>query len=481
MELLGEGTYGKVWKARQVSTGRVVAVKVVYVDDDLEEIQLEIGILQKCKTPYVVGCYGSYDGQEDDGEGEAIWIVMEVCDAGSVNDLMFMCGHTLREGQIRHVVASTLLGLVYLHDKDIVHRDVKSGNLLLTPDGNVKLSDFGVSGVLDKGTRKRNTAIGAPFWMAPEVIQEEDYDGRCDVWSLGITIIEMAEARPPHSEVNPMRVLFLIPYKEPPKLAHPDRWSNDMNHFVAQCLVKEHENRPTARQLLQHPFIRDVVTELEANKGKSEVIKLMVKASMPAIEKFRTTGGGDFDDDDDDDSSSETSSNVSSLPSESGSSMASRTKTRVRTIRKSLVKTWKRAAAGSFLGDDSALQDDGHGALGGGRRSTKISNRGSSRASSVRMSAALSRKSRVGGRPKTITKSQQANMGLDDVLELLAQPDAVDKIDKPSPMLATVMTEQLIKMLKTQTNATGGLIGDVPTLSEGDEEGSIDEDDSVVC
>jgi serine/threonine protein kinase len=170
LELLGEGTYGKVWKARQVSTGRVVAVKVVYVDDDLEEIQLEIGILQKCKSPYVVGCYGSYDGQEDDDLGEAIWIVMEVCDAGSVNDLMFMCGHTLREGQIRHVVASTLLGLAYLHDRDIIHRDVKSGNLLLTPGGNVKLSDFGVSGVLDRGTRKRNTAIGAPFWMAVSTV-----------------------------------------------------------------------------------------------------------------------------------------------------------------------------------------------------------------------------------------------------------------------------------------------------------------------
>jgi serine/threonine protein kinase len=156
--------------------------------------QREIEILKNCRDAFVVQYVGAWFSKEE----EKLWIVMELCEAGSVNDLIHICSTALSEPEIKVVVASIVLGLVYLHGMRMIHRDIKAGNVLLTKDGQAKLADFGVSAQLVAGQDKRKTVIGTPFWMAPEVISETSYDGRADVWSLGITIIELAEMEPPY-------------------------------------------------------------------------------------------------------------------------------------------------------------------------------------------------------------------------------------------------------------------------------------------
>ncbi|KAI6243702.1 Non-specific serine/threonine protein kinase [Aphelenchoides fujianensis] len=246
---VGEGSYGSVHKAMHKESGHVLAVKKVPVDTDLQEIIKEITIMQQCDSRYVVKYYGSYFKNSD------LWIVMEYCGAGSVSDIMRLRRKTLTEDEISAILKDTLLGLSYLHEMKKIHRDVKAGNILLNMEGFAKLADFGVAGQLSDTMAKRNTVIGTPFWMAPELIQEIGYDTKADIWSLGITAIEMAEGRPPLSELHPMRAIFMIPTKPPPTLKNPEEWSEAFNDFVAQCLVKNPEERTTADELLKHEFI----------------------------------------------------------------------------------------------------------------------------------------------------------------------------------------------------------------------------------
>uniref|UniRef100_A0AAZ3RYM7 non-specific serine/threonine protein kinase n=1 Tax=Oncorhynchus tshawytscha TaxID=74940 RepID=A0AAZ3RYM7_ONCTS len=195
LEKLGEGSYGSVFKANYKETGEIVAIKQVPVESDLQEIIKEISIMQQCNSPHVVRYYGSYFKNSD------LWIVMEYCGAGSVSDIIRLRNKT----------------------------DTMA---------------------------KRNTVIGTPFWMAPEVIQEIGYNCVADIWSLGITAIEMAEGKPPYADIHPMRAIFMIPTNPPPTFRNPDLWSELFQEFVSQCLVKNPENRATATQLLQHPFIK---------------------------------------------------------------------------------------------------------------------------------------------------------------------------------------------------------------------------------
>ena len=163
---------------------------------------------------------------------------------------------------IRAACAGIVLGLEYLHKKEICHRDIKCGNVLLTNDGHVKLADFGVSAELTNTINKRKTVVGSPFWIAPEVIKEAHYDGRADVWSLGITAIEMAEGAPPHSNLNPLRAIFLIPSKPAPTLADPDNWSPEMLDFIRCCCKKDPSERSDSALLTAHPFVRQEVIAL---------------------------------------------------------------------------------------------------------------------------------------------------------------------------------------------------------------------------
>lgn len=248
---LGEGSYGSVYKALYKETGQVLAIKQVPVDTDLQEIIKEISIMQQCDSPYVVKYYGSYFKNTD------LWIVMEYCGAGSVSDIMRLRKKTLTEDEIATVLSDTLKGLEYLHLRRKIHRDIKAGNILLNTEGHAKLADFGVAGQLTDTMAKRNTVIGTPFWMAPEVIQEIGYDCVADIWSLGITALEMAEGKPPYGDIHPMRAIFMIPTKPPPSFREPDQWSPEFIDFVSRCLVKNPEERAQATELLQHDFIKN--------------------------------------------------------------------------------------------------------------------------------------------------------------------------------------------------------------------------------
>ncbi|XP_067356079.1 serine/threonine-protein kinase 3 isoform X2 [Channa argus] len=203
LEKLGEGSYGSVFKAIHKESGQVVAIKQVPVESDLQEIIKEISIMQQCDSPYVVKYYGSYFKNTD------LWIVMEYCGAGSVSDIIRLRNKTLTEDEIATILKSTLKGLEYLHFMRKIHRDIKAGNILLNTEGHAKLADFGVAGQLTDTMAKRNTVIGTPFWMAPEVIQEIGYNCVADIWSLGITSIEMAEGKPPYADIHPMRHPFI--------------------------------------------------------------------------------------------------------------------------------------------------------------------------------------------------------------------------------------------------------------------------------
>ena len=188
----------------------------------------------------------------------------------------------LTESQMAYVTREMLEGLVHIHRASIIHRDLKAGNVLLTLDGGVKLADFGVSAKNKTENQKRDTFIGTPYWMAPEVVlcetfRDQPYDFKVDIWSLGITLIEMAQMEPPYHEMSPMRVLLKIQKSEPPKLDKPSKWSREFVDFVRLCLIKDPNKRPRAEELLEHPFVREArdpkpILELLA-EYKAEIVE----------------------------------------------------------------------------------------------------------------------------------------------------------------------------------------------------------------
>ena len=222
------------------------------------------------------------------------------CGVGSVADIMKVRKAPMDEPHIANLMRQAILGLVYLHDQQLIHRDVKSGNVLLNEQGEAKLADFGVSGQLTDKTEKRTTVIGTPYWMAPEGIQEIGYDTKADIWSLGITAIEMAEEEPPYANVHPMRAIFLIPSRDPPALSEPDQWSPDFRDFLYQCLTKTPEERPTAKSLLNHAFI----SSAQANSVLAPVIKETMRLIEEAGGREEALGLND-DSEGSDDSSEE--------------------------------------------------------------------------------------------------------------------------------------------------------------------------------
>uniref|UniRef100_A0AAY5EMD5 non-specific serine/threonine protein kinase n=1 Tax=Electrophorus electricus TaxID=8005 RepID=A0AAY5EMD5_ELEEL len=221
-------------------------------------------------------------GELGDGAfGKVYKIMIEFCPGGAVDAIMLELDRGLTEQQIQVVCRQMLEALVYLHTMKIIHRDLKAGNILLTLDGNIKLADFGVSAKNMKTLQRRDTFIGTPYWMAPEVVmcettKDTPYDYKADIWSLGITLIELAQIEPPHHELNPMRVLLKVAKSEPPTLDEPSKWSNDFKDFLRKALDKNPETRPTGAQLLEHPFVNSVtsnrpVRELVA-EAKAEVM-----------------------------------------------------------------------------------------------------------------------------------------------------------------------------------------------------------------
>ncbi|XP_022753285.1 germinal center kinase 1-like isoform X4 [Durio zibethinus] len=229
LELIGRGSFGDVYKAFDKELNKEVAIKVIDLEeseDEIEDIQKEISVLSQCRCQYITEYYGSYLHQTK------LWIIMEYMAGGSVADLL-QSGPPLDEISIACISRDLLHAVEYLHSEGKIHRDIKAANILLTENGDVKVADFGVSAQLTRTISRRKTFVGTPFWMAPEVIQNtEGYNEKADIWSLGITVIEMAKGEPPLADLHPMRVLFIIPRENPPQ-------------------------RSSAKELLRHRFIRN--------------------------------------------------------------------------------------------------------------------------------------------------------------------------------------------------------------------------------
>ncbi|OWF34966.1 Serine/threonine-protein kinase 3 [Mizuhopecten yessoensis] len=304
---IGRGSYGSVYKALHKESGQVLAIKQVPVDTDLQEIIKEISIMQQCDSTFIVKYYGSYFKNTD------LWIVMEYCGAGSVSDIMRLRNKTLSEDEIATILFDTLKGLEYLHSRRKIHRDIKAGNILLNTEGHAKLADFGVAGQLTDTMAKRNTVIGTPYWMAPEVIQEIGYDCVADIWSLRITALEMAEGKPPYGDIHPMRAIFMIPTKPPPSFRNPDKWSPEFIDFVSKCLIKNPEQRATAPELMNHEFIK--------NAQPCTILQDIIKEAKEILtaQTSATTNGDDSGEEDDVDSGTMLHKRDDTMKSQSGS------------------------------------------------------------------------------------------------------------------------------------------------------------------
>eukprot|EP00066_Takifugu_rubripes_P012284 XP_011601550.1 PREDICTED: STE20-like serine/threonine-protein kinase [Takifugu rubripes] len=256
---LGDGAFGKVFKAQNKQNGTLAAAKVIdtKTEDELEDYMVEIDILASCDHHHIVKLLDAFYF-----EGK-LWILIEFCAGGAVDAIMLELERPLTEPQIRVVCRQTLEALIYLHENKIIHRDLKAGNILLSLNGEVKLADFGVSAKNTKTLQRRDSFIGTPYWMAPEVVmcetsKDRPYDYKADIWSLGVTLIELAQIEPPNHEMNPMRVLLKIAKSEPPTLMHPSRWSPEFNDFLRKALDKNVDNRWSSVQLIQHPFVASV-------------------------------------------------------------------------------------------------------------------------------------------------------------------------------------------------------------------------------
>ncbi|XP_019329319.1 PREDICTED: serine/threonine-protein kinase 10 [Aptenodytes forsteri] len=275
---------GFVLQAKNKETGALAAAKVIETksEDELEDYMVEIEILATCDHRHIVKLLGAFywDGK--------LWIMIEFCPGGAVDATMLELDRGLTEPQIQVICRQMLEALHYLHSKKIIHRDLKAGNVLLTQDGNIKLADFGVSAKNMKTLQKRDSFIGTPYWMAPEVVmcetmKDTPYDYKADIWSLGITLIEMAQIEPPHHELNPMRVLLKIAKSDPPTLSCPSKWSLEFRDFLKTALDKNPETRPSAAQLLEHPF----VSKVTSNRALRELVAEAKAEVMEEIEDSR--------------------------------------------------------------------------------------------------------------------------------------------------------------------------------------------------
>ncbi|KAF9124729.1 signal transducing kinase of the PAK [Mortierella sp. 14UC] len=246
---IGQGASGGVYTAYQVGTNLSVAIKQMNLEQQPKKdlIINEILVMKESSHKNIVNYIDSFLYSGD------LWVVMEYMEGGSLTEVVTT--NEMADPQIGAVCRETLLGLEHLHSKGVIHRDIKSDNVLLALNGDIKLTDFGFCAQLKESQGKRTTMVGTPYWMAPEVVTRKEYGPKVDIWSLGIMAIEMLEGEPPYLNENPLRALYLIATNGTPTLQHPDKVSAEFTDFLHQCLEVDPEKRPTATELLRHPFI----------------------------------------------------------------------------------------------------------------------------------------------------------------------------------------------------------------------------------
>uniref|UniRef100_A0A6B2L6H8 non-specific serine/threonine protein kinase n=1 Tax=Arcella intermedia TaxID=1963864 RepID=A0A6B2L6H8_9EUKA len=280
IEIIGEGSFGTVILCRHIKKKKNYAIKIIdftrnISEEDIEAELAELDVYREADSPFIVKFFGVYE------KDTSLLIAMEFCSGGSITDV-YEFGGPLNEKQIASITYCVVKGLEHLHSKNITHRDIKGGNILLTQAGVAKLTDFGVSKIQEKGT-KMQTVVGSPYWMAPEVISIGSYDNLADIWSLGITCIEMAESGPPRGEQHPMRVLRMIPSLPAPTLKEPQKWSKEFNDFLGKCLQTKAQNRASCKELLKHPFLKGV------KKTYKKEIKALVEGSIEKVTLAKRT------------------------------------------------------------------------------------------------------------------------------------------------------------------------------------------------
>lgn len=247
---IGEGGSGSVFLAKKRKTAETFALKRIPLKNQQQRDQIinEISMTMLSQNPNVVTYFESYN------YNSSLWIIVELM-KGNLTDLIMDKAGIIPEYLMAYICKEVLVALRDLHSQYRIHRDIKSDNILLALDGSVKLGDFGYAAQLTAEQDKRTTVVGTPSWMSPELVVGAKYDGKVDIWSLGIVSLEMAEGEPPNLRENPMKALYLTATGPPPSLGEKHKWSSEFNRFVERCLTKDPEARPTAEALLNDSFI----------------------------------------------------------------------------------------------------------------------------------------------------------------------------------------------------------------------------------
>ena len=287
--LIGIGGFGKVFKAIHNTSNQVYAIKIIdytkgnnndksNISFNYKSIQQETSLMRLVnKSDYILKYYGSYFSRDSN----TIWLILEYCAGGSAFDLMLSMGRTLSEVEVATIMEQVLKGLIYIHKLNLIHRDIKGANIMLSEDGYAKLGDFGI-GIQMTDDEYRTSKKGSPHWMSPQVIMNKNYDMKTDIWSLGITCLELVEGEPPFADLNPDEVMLKIA-NNPPKsedIIDPKEHTDEFIDFVNLCLEINPNKRPSADILIKHPFI------VKLSK-KEEFLKQLINEHIEEVEKFR--------------------------------------------------------------------------------------------------------------------------------------------------------------------------------------------------